>query len=173
MKRKYTLQFFCLLLLGAALVTSCSSDEEEEEMTPEPTPTVTITSTIWDGPTLSFVKEDDTDETLEENQDRITDNVWITRGTAGGEIFNIRTESASTQGVSPAGTRWAIGTTNNLADLEFDTFRNAVGSPQDVVGVNLVLQLIEEDVIMDITFTAWSQGRNGAGGFAYDRSTQP
>ena len=175
MKNLHTILFFCMMLLSAALVTSCSSDEEEIPE-PEPTPTAMepmLTATIWDGPNITFTKEDGTDETLEGNQDRITDNVWITRGTAGGEIFNIRTESASTQGVSPDGTMWAIGTTSDLAGLEFDTFRNAVGSPQDVVGVDLVLLLVEDDILIDLTFTSWSAGRDNMGGFEYIRSTQP
>jgi len=171
MKRLHSIQFLCLLLLGAGFMTSCSSDEEQEEI-PEPTPTV-ITSTIWDGPTITFTKADGTDETEAANQDRITDNVWITRGTAGGEIFNIRSESASTQGVSPEGTRWAVGTTQNAGNLAFDTFRGAVGNPQNVVGMDLVLLLVEEDVLIDINFTSWSQGRDGNGGFAYQRSTEP
>ena len=36
--------------------------------------------TFWTGPKITFTKADDADWTLEENQDRITDNVWITRG---------------------------------------------------------------------------------------------
>jgi len=171
MKKLHSLQFICLLLLGAVFISSCSSDEEEEP-TPDPTPTM-MTSTIWDGPRITFSKADGTDETQEANQDRINDDVWITRGTAGGEIFNIRTESESTQGVSPAGTRWAVGTTDNLSDLQFDSFRNAVGSPREVIGVNLVLQLIEEDVLIDLQFTAWSQGRNDGGGFSYTRTSRP
>ncbi len=35
--------------------------------------------TIWSGADIEFSKENDADWTLEENQDRLTDNVWITR----------------------------------------------------------------------------------------------
>ena len=35
--------------------------------------------TIWQGENITFTKADNADWTLEANQDRITDNVWITR----------------------------------------------------------------------------------------------
>ena len=50
------------------------------------------------------------DWTMEANQDRITDNVWLTRANTRG-IFNIKTESNYTDNMSPADTEWAFGTT--------------------------------------------------------------
>src|SRR6185503_16321090 len=38
-------------------------------------------ATVWDGPTISFTKSDYANPFLAENQDRLTANVWITRGT--------------------------------------------------------------------------------------------
>lgn len=171
MKKLQTIQSLCLLIFGLFVITSCSSDEEEPA--PAPTAPVMITSTIWDGPRTTFTKAVGSDPNSELNQDRITDNVWITRGTSGGEIYNARTEDNSLKGISPAGTRWARGTTSNLSALQFDSFRNAVGSPQNVVGVDLVLMLIEDDVLIDVNFSSWSSGRNDGGGFAYTRSTAP
>ena len=37
------------------------------------------TFTLWKGSILSFEKIDDSNSSIELNQDRITDNVWITR----------------------------------------------------------------------------------------------
>lgn len=154
---------FSLLFISVLLIISCGDDEE---------PTINPPAeefVIYDGANLTFTKEDNTDETEEANQDRINDDVWITRGTAGGEIFNIRTESASSKGNSPAGTEWAVGTTANISGLTFRSFRDAI-NPQDVVGRNLVLHLIAEDAYLDIEFSSWTQGR--AGGFSYTRSTK-
>ena len=69
--------FYSALLI---ISISCSKGEEVQGDT--------TTSNIWDGPMISFSKADGADFNLESNQDRITSNVWITRGNAG-QIFNI------------------------------------------------------------------------------------
>ncbi|MEM9328670.1 MAG: hypothetical protein AAGA85_23590, partial [Bacteroidota bacterium] len=129
--------------------------------------------TIWSGPTLSFTKENGADPTAEENQDRLTDNVWITRGNGGGQIYNAVSESSAAQSTSPEGTEWAQGSIDDVTTLVFQPFRAAVGRPQDVVGQQLVLHLIEDDIYLSVEFTSWAgNGQNGnGGGFAYDRST--
>lgn len=43
------------------------------------TATSTEAQVVWDGEDVSFTKENSADWTLEENQDRLTDNVWLTR----------------------------------------------------------------------------------------------
>lgn len=128
--------------------------------------------TIWDGPDLTFTKADGTDPSLAENQDRITNDVWITRGTSGGQIYNALQESSATQSSSPAGTKWALGTVDNIEALVFNSFREAVGSPRDVVGKDLVLYLETEDVYLKVKFSAWSQGSTDGGGFSYTRATE-
>jgi hypothetical protein len=126
--------------------------------------------TIWTGATLTFNKSSGGDPTLASQQDAITDNVKITRGNTGGQIYNIVTESAANSSVSPAGTEWALGTVNDIANLTFEPFRAATGGkPKDVVGQNMVLHLIADDVYISIKLTSWATGR--AGGFAYERST--
>lgn len=126
-------------------------------------------ATVWNGEPIIFEKADGAEPTAAENQDRITENVWITRGNNGGEIYNAAIEDGSTKGVRPRGTEWALGSTEELGSLEFEPFRAAVGSPKDVVGKELVLHLIESDIYVDVEFTAWSQQRRG--GFAYRRAT--
>ena len=126
--------------------------------------------TIWTGATLTFTKSNGGDPTLASQQDTITDNVKITRGNTGGQIYNIVTEAAANSSVSPAGTEWALGTLNDIANLTFEPFRAATGGkPKDVVGQNMVVHLITDDVYISIKFTSWATGK--AGGFAYERST--
>ena len=120
------------------------------------------------GETISFNKPDGTNQNLEENQDRIRNNVWITRGNSGGQIFNIAINSNANKIESPVGTEWAIGTLDEIDNLSFDYFRNAISRPKNVVGKNLVLHLIEDDIYLTVKFISWSQGKRG--GFSYERS---
>lgn len=148
------------------LFVSCSDDE---------TPTGTIDPNdpsiiLWNGPDINFTKENNTDPTLEENQDRITDNVWITRGNSGGQIYNAVLETNADKNASPRGTEWALGTLADLENLNFQPFRAAVGEPKDVEGLDLVVHLIEDNIYLELKFTSWSQGM--AGGFSYERSTE-
>ena len=125
--------------------------------------------TLWTGAATTFNKSDGSNPNLEDNQDRITENVWITRGNTGGQIFNIAINNSADKTESPVGTEWAIGTLEELDNLTFDYFRNAISRPKTVVGKNLVLHLIEDDIYIYVKFTSWSQGKRG--GFSYERST--
>ena len=159
------------LLLG--LIWSCSNDQEDttpQNPMNDDDNNPGASATVWDGGTITFTKDADSDPTDAANQDRITDNVWITRGNSGGQIYNAVTESSANQDSSPAGTLWARGELSNAENLTFTNFRAAVGRPQDVVGQNLVLFLPDDNVVMSVRFTQWS--RNRQGGFAYERSTQ-
>ena len=124
---------------------------------------------LWVGETIDFSKLDGANPNLEDNQDRISDNIWITRGNSGGQIFNIALNSNANKIESPVGTEWAIGTLDEIDNLSFDYFRNTVSRPKNVVGKNLVLHLIEDDIYMTIKFISWSQDKRG--GFSYERST--
>ncbi|MFW5686438.1 MAG: hypothetical protein ACOC0O_07290 [Spirochaetota bacterium] len=125
--------------------------------------------TVWTGERITFTKPDGADPTLAENQDRITESVWITRGNSGGQIYNAVERNRAVKSTSPVGTYWAVGTTDDLPDLEFAPFRSAVGSPKDVEGKDLVLFIEAEGIFIDVRFTSWSQEKRG--GFAYERST--
>ena len=117
----------------------------------------------WEGSRITFTKGNSADPTDESNQDRITDNVWITRANSGGQIFNIVTETSATSGSSPAGTEWAQGSFDNIDSLNFTSFRDACPNqkPKDVVGVPMVLHLIADDIYIEVEFTSWSQGKQG------------
>ena len=120
---------------------------------------------------MTFTKEDFADFERPENQDSITANVILTRGTQSG-IFNIAVESSHTS-QSPTGTEWAEGTTSDLESLTFEPLKAAANNQmKNVPGKSFVLHLIEEDVYIDVTFTNWTSGSNSGGGFGYERSTE-
>jgi len=127
---------------------------------------------IWTGPPVAFTNVAGSDPTLAVNQDRITPNVWITRGGSQG-IYNAKTESGFTHFFSPADTEWANGTTanyNNLTYTDWNSWARGVNpSPPSTVGVNAVVHLISEDIYIDVQFTSWAVGS----GFSYVRSTPP
>jgi len=136
-------------------------------------------ATVWDGPTISFTKSNYANPLLAENQDRLTANVWITRGSSQG-LFNAKTESSFTHYLSPAGTEWANGSLENYATLSYTDWNHwAKGvnpNPYATVGVQAVLHLIPDDIYLSVQFTSWTGGDpdlgfSFGGGFSYLRST--
>jgi hypothetical protein len=129
---------------------------------------------VWSGLTYSFAKGDYTNWTLPENQDRITDNVWMTRADNLG-IFNIAQEDSyygggGTAGISPIDTEWAYGTTADYDTLTYDTWAMTIGGvPPTMIGQDMVVHLITDDVYIDIRFDSWTAGNQG-GGFSYTRA---
>lgn len=150
--------FYTLILF---FIISCSKEKN--------TTNDTSLSNIWNGPIKFFEKKDNTNQLEKANQDSITENVIITRGNGGGQIFNIAKENEADKYKSPIGTEWAIGSLNQIDSLVFKDFRLAV-KPQYVVGKKLVLHLIEEDIYLSVEFKSWSSGKKG--GFSYERSTE-
>jgi ubiquitin len=135
---------------------------------------------------ISFTKEDNTDPNIESNQDRISENVWLTRGTQGGALYNIFSNSNYISGVSPSNTEWAIGTTSQILNgetLVFNNFRDFYTEDRDgnkihnrpPTNQDLVLKLTNgttddsDDTFYDIKFLSWSGGKSG--GFSYVRTT--
>ena len=148
-----------LLFQLSIFLISCSKEETPNEIS---------SSTIWNGPLKSFTKTDGSNASEETNQDRLTAKVWITRGNNGGQIYNAAQEDKSEKYKSPIGTEWAVGNINDLDKLIFYDFRIAI-QPKNIVGKDLVLHLIEEDIYLSVKFKSWSQGQKG--GFSYERST--
>jgi hypothetical protein len=139
---------------------------------------------IWTGPTITFSKAGSSNPTLPEHQDRMTDNVWITRGgPAEGGIYNVAAgETAYVQFSSPADTEWAtaivtgnMGQTisaSNGPNLTYTTWAQAYGGPSfelldNIFIHNAVVHLITDDIYLDLTFTQF----DSLGNFAYERST--
>jgi len=116
---------------------------------------------VWNGPMIAFTKPDLADWTLPVNQDRLTDNVWLTRRDIE-PLFNIALEPYSVAG-SPSDTEWAFGPTqpsnpgpisaSNHANLVFESF---VSSLDQSIGRTIVayspgvLHLISDDIYLDI-----------------------
>ncbi len=158
-----SLPFAGLFLFVFVFFSACNNDSLEEVPTPEE-------RIIWTGSSVSFSKSAGSDPNSAENQDRITDNVWITRGNNGGQIYNAASEGSADKQNSPDGILWAIGTIDNIDNLDFQQFRSAVGKPKNVVGKDLVAFLTDDNIFISVKFTQWS--RNKAGGFAYERSSE-
>ena len=117
----------------------------------EGTPNEISSSTIWNGPLKSFTKTYGSNASEETNQDRLTAKVWITRGNNGGQIYNAAQEDKSDKYKSPIGTEWAVGNINDLDKLIFYDFRIAI-QPKNIVGKDLVIHLIEEDIYLSVKF---------------------
>jgi len=130
-------------------------------------------ATIWTGPTTNFVNIAGSDPNQPTNQDRLTADVWITRGAFQG-IWNAATEAGFTKFFSPQGTEWSDGLLANHASLSYVDWntwaKNQHAGPPNTVGVNAVVHLIADDVYLSVTFTSWGMG---IGGFSYTRSTPP
>ncbi|MDA8531861.1 hypothetical protein N9K44_03165, partial [Flavobacteriaceae bacterium] len=128
----------------------------------------------WTGPKTTFSKPNYSDWTQEENQDRITETVWLTRQDQQ-HIYNIALESSPNESCDSgiSNTEWATGTIedmmagNTLVFMDFWDIHDC--SPLEVVGNNLVLHIIDSDIYIDIRFTFWQSSGNG-GGFVYERS---
>jgi glucose/arabinose dehydrogenase len=131
---------------------------------------------VWTGPAITFSKAPLADWTLPQNQDRITDAVWLTRASTQG-LFNLKAEAAFANNVSPVGTEWAYGTTADYATLTYKDWETWTGGqgggPPGTVGQNAVVHLLSGNIYIDIKFTSWSQRGTGGGAFSYVRSTPP
>ena len=164
-------------LFSLLFVLSCSNDSPDDLNNDDNNGGTPVTDyEVWTGANITFTKAPNTDASQAANQDRITSSVAITRSTSGGEIFNALSESDATKNVSPRGTKWAVGDIANIESLTFSSFRSAVGSPQDVVGKNLVMHIEAENVYLTVKFLSWASGggggNGGSGGFSYERSTK-
>ena len=121
--------------------------------------------------TVVFTKPDSADWTLEENQDRITDNVWITRKNTQ-SIFNIAQEAGfSWDNGSPVGTLWADTATvaaDSASYINFVAMHG--GGPQSLIGHVVSMYLPQDGLYYDVTFQSYSGGNTG-GGFSYSRTS--
>jgi hypothetical protein len=140
---------------------------------------------VWTGPTLTFTKTgvNQGDVTDPANQDRMTANVWLTRGSSQGMI-NIKKETSydGSFHTSPADTLWATDlvpgngsatiAATNWQHLTFTTWADAYGGPSSALQGNItthnaVVKLVTDDIYLDLMFTGFTSG----GFFIYDRST--
>ena len=137
---------------------------------------------IWTGPNTTFSKAGADDPTLPASQDRLTNNVWIARGSSQG-IYNTAPgkELGYTRFTSPADTQWATGymaenvgktiTATNWAELTFVDWAPSFGGSASLQGniknYPAVVHLVTDDIYLNLLFTEWLSG----GDLAYERST--
>jgi hypothetical protein len=123
---------------------------------------------VWDGPLFEY-SQPSPDPTLMTNQDRITPDMWLTRASSGG-LFNAFFETNATA-LSPTNTGWAFGVLTNYASLTYTNWLAWLNgnSPTTMVGSNIVVHLMPDDIYLSFKFSFWAA--KGAGGFAYQRST--
>ena len=109
------------------------------------------TRTDQNGVSVTFTKEDNADYTLEENQDRITDNVWITRAEQK-PLFNIAAEASYDSAPrlyinavgSPENTEWVFGRTQDVSLDSYQPWQAAIGGriPRGMLGRFISLHVI-------------------------------
>src|SRR6266481_4366471 len=126
----------------------------------EPSPVAA--ATIWNGPATTFSKADAADPTLAENQDRLTGNVWLTRGNGAG-LYNIKTEGFFSPYSSPADTEWSYGQLADYASLTYSNWEAwfggpSGGGPASTLNKDAVVHLKTDDVYLSIKFVSWSNG---------------
>jgi hypothetical protein len=136
---------------------------------------------VWSGLTKSFSKTGSDDETLPQFQDRLTDNVILTRGFFGG-LINIATEFQYSHGFSPEDTEWATDLTTeetiaatNWEDLEsanaftswIDAFGGMGSGGEYIADRDAVVHLITDDIYLDLQFTSWLQGPTSGNDSSY------
>ncbi len=139
---------------------------------------------VWPGLTKSFIRPDDVDGTLPENQDTLVPGVIFARGTSGG-LYNAISEPDFVRSISPEFTEWATDllpanagqpiAATNWANLTFGVFTDAYGG---AVGFNFdraaVVRLVNEDVYLDLRITSWTDGHTSSSpGFTYMRAEPP
>ena len=131
-------------------------------------------------PTITFTKEDYADWTLEENQDRITDEIWITRRDNQG-LINYFSETSFDRSLSPEGTEWHWGPATNEGNYSWEEWdaaveqsgyntRYALSQEYLYAGTPLMtMHIVGTDLYYEILFTSWTGGNQG-GGFSYERT---
>lgn len=128
-------------------------------------------ATVWNGPSIGFY------HTQENNlQDKLTADVWLTRGSSGG-LYNSAKESGAVSGTSPVGTAWAVGALANYAKLSYSPCPlEQGGRPPTDINTTYVVHLTSasDDIYLQLTLTNWG-GAGGVGDktFGYIRSTAP
>jgi hypothetical protein len=142
-----------------------------------------VAQTVWSGFTKTFTKPAGSDYTLPQYQDALTASVIFTRANFGG-LFNVAAESSFTSSFSPKLTEWATDINNltetiaatNWQNLAFTNWVDAFGGPVQV-GHTIaerfaVVHLLPDNVYLDLRFTMWGNGPEGAG-FSYTRAEPP
>ena len=125
----------------------------------------TQAATLWTGRNINF-----TQSASLESDVILPGKVVLTRG--GNQVlFNTAAGETFPGASSPADTEWAFGTLNNFSSLTYQSLESMRNGDLALLILNqpMVMHLINEDIYLSVTFTAW--GQHAAGGFSYTRST--
>ena len=116
---------------------------------------------------ITFTKIANTNPSSPQNQDRISETVWLTRGNQYG-IYNAYDQN-SVRNQPTSGIKLALGSIEDLSTLNFETI-SEWGKKFKLGGwlnKNLVLKLTETNEYYSFTMTSWEN----RGGFSYTRSS--
>ena len=114
----------------------------------------------------TFTKSANTDPSLKENQDRISEKVWLTRGNQYG-IYNAY-DQTSAKNQPTSGIELALGNFEELSQLNFETISQwGKKFKGNWLNKNLVLKLTETNEYYSFIMTSWEK----RGGFSYTRSS--
>ena len=119
---------------------------------------------------VTVSKENYADRFLEENQDRIADDVWISRDTGGGFFNAVTKNTGSSEGVIE-GTEWAEGPSLRPQG-PYDEYRESYDDPQYWIGNPYTLYVESTRKYYDLIVDFW-QGSAEGGGFSYHRWETP
>jgi hypothetical protein len=129
--------------------------------------------TIWNGPRTQVTVSNGDWGAQAPIPDTLTPGVVIGADLNYGMPYNSVLEPqsdifSSPQSRSPAGTEWALGTTADVASLQFRSLENLFfQTDYALAGRNLVVHLISEGILVDLKFTYF----DGDSYFSYERST--
>lgn len=136
---------------------------------------LTLTNDPLRSSPILFVKEDyATVNNVDVIEDDSTLQIGITRGENGG-IYNPFTEGGWDSSVSPQGTLWSVGNTDDLSDIarrNYTNFYAAYGSGglgNKVPGSTAIMFVPSIEKYYLIEWISWTQGGQG-GGFSYRRT---
>lgn len=123
------------------------------------------------GEPVTFTKEGGTDLSLEENQDRISDNLWLTRNSF--YLVNYAEEDGlSFIYGSPVGTTWA--TTNTVDATSYDVFNETIGAGGEPIPIPteqaFSMYSTADNRYFDMVFHSWSTNDDS---FSYTRTEIP
>lgn len=110
---------------------------------------------------IYFSKGDSADWTLAENQDRITDNVWLSKTWIQG-LINAYSETEYTP-TSPEGMSWRIG---HLPHDEWEYGAFPTGDPLFIIDTVIACRLEDDEKYLEFRFESWSLD---GGGVSYRR----
>ena len=116
---------------------------------------------------ITFTKIANTNPSSPQNQDRISETVWLTRGNRHG-IYNAYDQN-SAKNQQTSGIKLALGSIEDLSTLNFETISGWGNkfNKGSWLNKNLVLKLTETNEYYSFTMTFWEN----RGGFSYTRSS--